>query len=68
MFMDVISRYNSSFYGYANGDILFDNSLTKSLKYLQKYVNSDERMLIVGMRSNYKLQKGEYDNQIGTNM
>ena len=57
--MDNISRYNTSFHAYTNGDILFDNSLIKSLKCLQKYAARNKRMLTVGQRSNYEVKKSE---------
>ena len=60
MYIDAISRYNSTFYAYANGDILFDQSIAKTLKFLEKYANTGENLLIVGRRSNYKMTKGKH--------
>ena len=53
MFMDVIAKYKSTFYGFSNGDILFDETLLKTLSALTKYTHDGEKMLIVGKRSNY---------------
>ena len=53
MFMDAICRFNSMFYGYANGDILFDDSLIVSLRTI-KEAGLDLRtpVFITGIRTN----------------
>lgn len=52
MFRTIEDLYRTPWIGYANGDILFNNSLTKSLEVLEKYVTRDpEKMfLVVGQR------------------
>ncbi len=58
MYLDAIANYNSTFYAYANGDILFDESLVKTLTLLSKPAKQDPKMLVVGRRSNYKVDTG----------
>ena len=58
--LDVIVKnetYNSLFYGFANGDILFDSSLSATLKSLVDCMTSlpQAPILIIGQRTNYKL-------------
>ena len=49
--------YNSVFYGFANGDILFDTSLSETLKALASGLNSllQPPVLVTGQRTNYKM-------------
>ena len=49
--------YNSVFYGFANGDILFDTSLSETLKALASQQNSllQPPVLVTGKRTNYKM-------------
>ena len=58
--LDVImnnNTYNSIFYGFANGDILFDTSLSETLMSLMNRGNSlpHEPVLVIGQRTNYKM-------------
>ena len=58
--LDVImnnNTYNSIFYGFANGDILFDTSLSETLMSLMNHGNSlpHEPVLVIGQRTNYKM-------------
>ena len=60
--LDVImnnNTYNSIFYGFANGDILFDSSLPETLKSLASRINyfSREPILVTGQRTNYKMSE-----------
>ena len=58
--LDVIMNndtYDSTFYGFANGDILFDTSLSETLKSLASRRDSLPRapIMITGQRTNYKM-------------
>ena len=59
MFVDAIVNYNSTFYMYANGDMLFDHSLIDTLSAVKKYMNADEKVFVVGRRSNYDVASGQ---------
>ena len=49
--------YNSTFYGFANGDILFDSSFSETLKSLTMRMKSlpPAPVLVTGQRTNYKM-------------
>ncbi|XP_060559478.1 uncharacterized protein LOC132719680 [Ruditapes philippinarum] len=53
MYRDAIKKYNSTFYAYSNGDILYTETLIDTL-LLMKYstINLHKPVLIVGQRSN----------------
>ncbi len=53
MFTKVISLFDASFYGYANGDILFDESLTLTLISLQQEYYVAKDTFIIGRRLNH---------------
>ena len=58
--LDVIMNndtYNSIFYGFANGDILFDTSLSETLKALtsRKSILPQAPILVTGQRTNYRM-------------
>ena len=59
--VDVIMNgtYDSVFYGFANGDILFDNSLVATLTSIIKNVTSLPlaSILLIGQRTNYKMSE-----------
>ena len=52
MFLDVISTYNTPFYGFGNSDILFTDSLIETLAWINVSVNLDKPVLIIGKRTN----------------
>ena len=52
MFLDAISTYNTTFYGYGNSDILFTDSLIETLAWLKMSVKLDKPILIIGKRTN----------------
>ena len=64
MFIDVIVNFKSSFYMYANSDILFDHSLTNTLSAIEPYLEEREDLFIVGRRLNYNIIPGERFRQI----
>ena len=55
MFIDAQQRFpTADFYGYANGDLLFDESLFKTLTQINKSLVHSS-LLIVGCRYNYQM-------------
>ncbi|KAL4234707.1 hypothetical protein ACF0H5_006349 [Mactra antiquata] len=53
MYKDAIANYNSTFYAYANGDILFNEKLVNTLMFLlNSTVDLSSPVLIVGRRTN----------------
>ena len=56
MYLHAIKNYNSSFYGYCNGDILFDESFLQNFHDLQTYAKEGEYILVIGQRSNYPME------------
>lgn len=53
MYRDAMNNYNSSFYAYSNGDILFTDTLLKTLlNLLHSSVDLNTAVLIVGQRTN----------------
>ena len=57
MYLHAIKLYKSNFYGYCNGDILFDKSFLKNFHDLKIYAKEKEKILVIGQRSNYHLNK-----------
>ena len=49
----------TSFYGYANGDILFSNNLVATLKALRTDNATFNQLLVVGRRTNYNFKENE---------
>ena len=64
MFVDAIVNYNSTFYMYANGDMLFDHSLVDTLSAAETYMTEGEKVFIVGRRSNYDIALGQRFNTL----
>ncbi|XP_053376393.1 uncharacterized protein LOC128547484 [Mercenaria mercenaria] len=53
MYKDVMNSYNSTFYAYTNGDILFTDTLIQTLLCLRNSsLNLDKPVLMVGKRTN----------------
>ncbi|XP_045192229.2 uncharacterized protein LOC123548760 isoform X2 [Mercenaria mercenaria] len=53
MYKDVMDNYNSTFYAYSNGDILFTDTLINTLLYLRNSsLDLDKPVMMVGQRSN----------------
>jgi hypothetical protein len=53
MYARVFEDYNATFYGYANGDILFDSGLVKTLKMIKTELKTlRNNVLVVGRRHN----------------
>lgn len=69
MYLNTMKAYNAHFYGYSNGDLLFTNSLVKTLQTIMKTKLYSERpMLIIGQRTNVRdvteKQASTYENII----
>ena len=47
---------NSTFYGFANGDILFDKGLVDTLEVISTYLHHISETLVIGMRTNFKVR------------
>ncbi len=64
MFIDAQTKFNSTFYCYSNGDILFDMRFIDTLKVLREMTDKLKKVLIVGQRSNYQLTANQRINSI----
>ena len=62
IFIDLQRKHKSTFYGYVNGDILFDESLVRTLLGVTKYLKSISNILITGRRINYKMNREKITN------
>ncbi|KAK2142890.1 hypothetical protein NP493_4729g00003 [Ridgeia piscesae] len=49
----------AAFYGYANGDIVFDESLVLTLRALRRHADFSRRLMLVGRRFNYRMRPNE---------
>ena len=56
MLTDIQQKLNSTFYGYVNGDILFDQCILDTLIAVKQYLKYDCNILITGRRINYKMR------------
>ncbi|XP_033754626.1 uncharacterized protein LOC117337647 [Pecten maximus] len=54
MYKDAMERYNSTFYAFSNGDILYSHSLIDTLKALlnSSQIPRDKPIMVVGRRTN----------------
>ena len=59
MYLHALRMYNSSFYGYCNGDILFDETFLKNFYDLEIYAKENENILVIGQRSNYHMKNNK---------
>ena len=55
MYLAAYKLFNATFYGYANGDILFDVGLNETLSKMSEHISSINITLLFGTRRNYKL-------------
>ena len=60
MYLTAQKKFYTTFYGYANCDILFDRNLTDTLRSLQTYAYGGhiDKLLVVGRRRNWSVEKG----------
>ena len=60
MFLKAQDEFDTPFYCYANGDILFDRNLTDTVRFLQSsaYGGHIDKLLVVGRRRNWSIDKG----------
>ena len=60
MFLEAQKNFNTTFYCYANGDILFDRNLTDTIRLLQTSARGGHinKLLVVGRRSNWYVGEG----------
>ena len=60
MYFSVFDKYNSTFYGFANGDILFNNNLLSTLTEIKRNLHLlQNNVLIIGIRTNVDLENFE---------
>ena len=52
MFLTAQQKFRSTYYGYANGDLLFSDGLVKTLEKIYCEFENDKQILIVGRRTN----------------
>ncbi|XP_041348352.1 uncharacterized protein LOC121367948 [Gigantopelta aegis] len=53
MFAEVLRRFNSTIYGFSNGDILFGENLLKTLVAVEETFGAEKRpLLLIGTRTN----------------
>ncbi|XP_060073237.1 uncharacterized protein LOC132553050 [Ylistrum balloti] len=52
MFQKVIQNFSTPYYGFANGDILFTETILESMLAARKYFNHDENVMLTGRRIN----------------
>ena len=57
MFLEAQKLFETAFYGYANGDILFDKGLTDTLHGLIRLKKNLTDILIVGKRKNWGIKR-----------
>ena len=63
MYLAAYKRFNTTFYGYANGDILFDVGLDETLCTVSEHISSINTTLLFGVRRNYELlPEADYSN------
>ncbi len=55
MFMAAENQFSSEFYGYANGDILFNQRLVETLETITPVTSKMKTVLITGKRTNFNL-------------
>jgi hypothetical protein len=64
MFLHAQSQYKAMFYAYSNADILFDTSLVETLTMIENKTVEFDKLLVVGKRSNFIVDKETMINQI----
>jgi len=69
MFLDVMKKYKSKFYGFANADILFTKKLIDTLLQVvchseAGYIDNDKGLLIVGRRTNVPADKLTHESAL----
>ena len=56
MFLEAQRLFNTAFYAYATGDILFDRNLTDTIYELIRLQKNLTNILVVGLRRNWKIK------------
>ena len=57
MFLDAMARYDAAYYGFCNGDILFDSGLVNTLQGLESYKHVLKNIMVIGKRKNYYMKR-----------
>ncbi|ESN98507.1 hypothetical protein HELRODRAFT_192963 [Helobdella robusta] len=57
MFKEIFQKYNATYYGFANGDLLFDDGFLRSLYFVKSYLQHplNNNVLLVGRRTDVPL-------------
>jgi len=56
MFAKVFEKYDSTFYGFCNGDILFNKTLVSTLRGIEeKLTRYNDNVLVIGQRKNVNI-------------
>ena len=58
MFMTAARHFKSTFYGYSNGDIVFDKGLIETLELLEQFLSALGQTMLVGCRHNLEIDTG----------
>ena len=56
MYESVHKEKNCEFYGFANGDIMFDNGIVESVKSTLDQMKSTQEIMIIGGRRNFRFE------------
>ena len=64
MFLEAQKLFHTRFYGYANGDILFDRGLPDTIHGLMRLNKSLSEVLIVGQRRNWNIKWQQHVSDI----
>lgn len=54
MYKEALSIYNTTYYAFSNGDILFEDGLISTLEEVGVFLNSSDPVMMVGQRTNAK--------------
>ena len=57
MFLDAMVRYDAAYYGFCNGDILFDAGLVNTLQAMDGYKHVLQNIMVIGKRKNYYMKR-----------
>ena len=55
--MDAFDRYDAAYYGFSNGDILFDYGLVNTLRALDNYKHALNNVMVIGKRKNFYMKR-----------
>ncbi len=59
MYQDAFQRYEADFYGFSNGDLLFEDGLINTLNTLSHYQKHLNHTMVTGRRKNFYMKRWE---------